>query len=246
MRLAPRRGAAEFRSELVSAGIEPRHAVAHDSYLINLATPRPDLHEKSIAAFIDEYQRTEMLGLAGLVFHPGSAGDSDPNEALTRVGQSLEFVLGSTPGFTARLLIETTAGQGTSLGWNFGQIAGMIQRAGSENGRVGVCIDTCHIFAAGYDFSTRGKYDALMDEIDSTFGLDRISAFHLNDSKKELGSRVDRHAHIGRGFIGKEPFGFFLNDERFEDLPGLLETPKIEAGEEMDPVNLAELSSLEL
>lgn len=238
--------AAKFREELSSSGIKQQHAVAHDSYLINLASPKPDLHEKSLAAIIDEYKRTEMLGLAGLVFHPGSSGGSDENDALSLVGQSLDFILGSTPDFSAKLLIETTAGQGTSLGWNFEQIALMIERAGSGKNRVGVCVDTCHIFAAGYDFRTRNKYIELTKLIDSTVGLDKVMAFHLNDSKKELGSRVDRHAHIGRGFIGREPFGFFLNDDRFENLPGLLETPKIDAGEEMDPANLAELHSLEL
>lgn len=217
---------------------------SHDSYLINLASPQDDLWTKSLEAFVIELERAEALGLSGVVMHPGSYVDSTEAEGLVRIGQALDEVHRRTAGFAVQTWLEVTAGQGTNLGYRFDQLGTIIRNAHDPE-RFGVCLDTCHLFAAGYGLKTKAEYDATMQQLDEQIGLDRVRAFHLNDSKKEQGSRVDRHEHIGEGHLGLEPFRFVLNDPRFQELPMYLETKKEKRdGEEMDAVNLRVLRSL--
>jgi len=233
---------ARFREALDKTGL--RMPCAHDSYLINLASPDDALWRKSLDAFVVELQRAEALGLAGVVMHPGSFVESSEQEGLDRIVRGLRQALDSTRGASVEIWIETTAGQGSSLGHRFEHIQYLIEHAG-DGARLGVCVDSCHIFAAGYPIASESDYRATFDEFDRTIGLDRIRAFHLNDSKKELGSRVDRHEHIGRGHLGLEPFRHIVNDKRFAQLPMYLETPKgLEEGEELDALNLARLRGL--
>ncbi|MFO0866030.1 MAG: deoxyribonuclease IV [Gemmataceae bacterium] len=219
--------------------------MAHDCYLINFASPDPVLYQKSLDAFIDEVQRAEKLGLAYLVTHPGAPTDGDVEAGLRRVSQGLDEVHRQTPGFRVQVLLETTAGQGKALGWRFEELASILDQVADPD-RLGVCLDTCHVFAAGYDLRTEGTYQQTMAEFDRIVGFDKLRAFHVNDSKKPLGSRVDRHDHIGKGMLGLEAFRLLVNDPRFADRPMVLETPKEdEVGEEtMDKVNLATLRSL--
>ncbi|MEW4528539.1 deoxyribonuclease IV [Maioricimonas sp. JC845] len=217
---------------------------AHASYLINMGSPDDALWRKSLDAFVVELERAEALGLAGVVIHPGSYVDSDEASGLERIGTALVEALERTDGFSVDIWLETTAGQGTNLGHRFEHLAQLIEAAGGGE-RLGVCVDTCHIFAAGYDIRTQTTYRAAMKELDSVVGLDRVRAWHLNDSKKPLGSRVDRHEHIGEGEIGLEAFRQVLNDRRFDKLPMYLETKKEKRdGEEMDAVNLRTLREL--
>ena len=221
-----------------------RAVLAHDSYLINLASPDPTLYRRSLEAMVMEMERAETLGLDGLVMHPGSCGDSGEAAGLARVAAALDEVHARCPGFRVRILLETTAGQGTSLGYRFEHLADILGRV-REPGRLGVCFDTCHVFAAGYPLSPKRAYLATMRTFGRIIGLDKLEAFHLNDSKKPLGSRVDRHAHIGDGELGLEPFALLLNDRRFRKRPMLLETPKKDSnGRDMDPINLARLRRL--
>ena len=221
-----------------------RKLIAHDSYLINLATPDDTLYRRSVEAFVDEMQRAERLGLDYLVTHPGAHVGSGEEAGLKRVAQGIDETHGRCPNFHVRILLETTAGQGTSLGCRFehlAQILGMIE----EPERLGVCLDTCHVFAAGYALAPQAAYRKTMREFDKLIGLDRLEAFHLNDSMKPLGSRVDRHAHIGRGCLGLEPFRLLVNDRRFRNRPMVLETPKEDEKEgDMDAVNLRTLLEL--
>ena len=214
--------AERFRKALATTGV--RCPMIHDSYLINLASPKSDLLEKSLAALADELTRAAALGVERLVMHPGSYTQGTESGGLAQIAESLDATLADAPK-SVRILLETTAGQGTNLGWKFEHLAEIMSRCRASD-RLGVCLDTCHIFAAGYDFSTQKKYDALMAEFDRVIGLDRLEAFHLNDSVKGLGSRVDRHEAIGHGQIGREPFGFFVRDTRFARHPMYLETPK--------------------
>lgn len=217
---------------------------AHDSYLINIGSPADELWEKSLDALVIELERAEALGLAGVVMHPGSAVTSSEEESLQRIVHGLDEALRRTQGSAVELWLETTAGQGSNLGHRFEHIAQLLERT-KDSSRLGVCVDTCHIFAAGYGLRTRKEYKATMDELDDVIGLGRIRAFHLNDSKKPQGSRVDRHHHIGEGELGLEPFRFVLNDKRFRKLPMYLETKKEDRdGEPMDAVNLRTLRSL--
>lgn len=199
--------------------------VAHDSYLINMGSSDPDLWKKSVDAFTDELERCETLDLAGLVTHPGSHGGAGEEIGIANMIRGLDEVQRRTRGFRTRILLETTAGQGTSLGWNFGQLRGILDNL-KEPARAGICFDTCHVFAAGYDLSTPGGYAAVMEEFDDVLGTNRLEAFHVNDSKKGLGSRVDRHEHIGRGEIGRRGFQCLMRDLRFRTVPKVLETPK--------------------
>jgi deoxyribonuclease-4 len=230
-------GAVErFRAAVALHGL--RFPVAHDSYLINLASPDAELWKRSAAAFRTEIERAARLGLFGVVMHPGSALGAAPERGLAQVVKGLDKVHRETPGAGCLTLLETTAGQGTNLGWRFEELAWIRERV-EEPGRVGVCVDTCHIFAAGYPIHTRDGYRRTVDELERIVGLEHVKMFHLNDSAKGLGSRVDRHAGIGRGAIGAEPFGWLLRDRRFASLPMCLETPKgKENGEELDAVNL--------
>jgi deoxyribonuclease IV len=234
---------AAFRAALDATGIiDP---VVHNSYLINLASADDVLWNRSIDAMTIEVERCEALGIADLVAHPGAHTGSGEEAGLARVSQALDEVHRRTRGVSVRIDLETTAGQGTCLGHRFEHLATIID-AVSEPERLGVCADTCHLFAAGYSFATPAEYDGVMDELDRTVGFGRVRVWHLNDSLKAQGSRVDRHAGIGRGFLGLEPFRNLLNDSRFQAIPMILETPKgTEDGEDLDALNLRALRQLE-
>jgi deoxyribonuclease-4 len=198
---------------------------AHDSYLINLASPDDELRNRSIEAFAEELRRCKLLGIRYLVAHPGAHCGMGREAGIERFVLGLDKAMEMAEGEGVRVLIETTAGQGTSLGGSLEEISAILQ--GSRFGELlGVCIDTCHLFAAGFDLGKRDGYNATIDALQETIGLHRILWFHLNDSKGELGSRIDRHAHIGKGKMGLEAFRHLLNDPRFKDHPMVLETPK--------------------
>jgi len=215
---------------------------AHGLYLINLATPDDELWLKSLDALTDDLERCEQLGLPGLVIHPGSHRGSGEAPGLARIAAALDEVHTRLPGYGVQVWLETTAGQGDHLGHSFGQLRVMVDGV-TDPERLGICFDTAHAFAAGYELRTREGFEATWAEFDDLLGLDRLRAVHLNDSKKELGSRVDRHEHIGQGFLGLEPFRFLLNDARFLGRPMTLETEK---GSDLseDRENLALLRSL--
>jgi deoxyribonuclease-4 len=216
---------------------------AHDSYLINLAAPEDALYRRSIASFTDELDRAAALGLTYLVTHPGAHVGSGEEEGLARVAAALDEVLASRPDCPVTILLETTAGQGTSLGAKFEHLAALLESV-KEPKRLGVCLDTCHVFAAGYPLGTDAEYDATFKEFDRVIGLKWLKLFHLNDSVKPLGSRVDRHAGLGLGKIGLGAFRRLVNDPRFAKKPMILETPKEATdGTAMDPVNLGILRS---
>ena len=232
----------EFRAAVRRTNI--RFPVAHDSYLINLASPDDALWKKSIDAFTIELERAEALGLMGVVTHPGAYVDSSEDEGLARIIEALDEAHRRTAGFRTITLLETTAGQGSCLGHQFDHLADIANDVAAPE-RVGICVDTCHIFAAGYAIGTKAAYAATIAELHDVVGLDRVRAFHLNDSVRELGSRVDRHARIGAGKLGLEPFRLLLNDRRFAGVPMYLETPKgEEAGESLDAINLRTLRGL--
>jgi deoxyribonuclease IV len=233
-----------FSEALGKAGYQAGDLVVHDSYLINLATPNDELWEKSLAAFGHELDRCATLGIPALVTHAGAHMGSGEEVGLRRIASGLERVLAERPGQDVTVLLETTAGQGTCLCYAFEHIRDVIAEVSPENRpRVAVCWDTCHLFAAGIDFTEEYKYERMVDSFDRIVGLDRLRAIHVNDSKKGLGSRVDRHEHIGKGALGIEPFRFIMNDPRLSHIPKILETPK---GEDMaeDKENLALLRSL--
>lgn len=233
---------AEFRKLLRKSKL--RFATAHDSYLINLASPDPMLWRKSVEAFIDELIRAESLGLKYLVTHLGAHVGSGEEAGIASVARAINEVHSRCPDFRVKILLELTAGQGSSLGHRFEHLAEIIKQI-DERRRVGVCFDTCHVVAAGYPLFPRSDYEATMREFDRVIGLRRLKLFHLNDSKKPCGSRVDRHEHIGKGCLGLEPFRYIVNDPRFEKTPMILETPKHDSnGNEMDPINLATLRGL--
>jgi len=201
-----------------------RSVLAHDSYLINLASPDENLLTKSGQAFLEEMDRAEKLGISYLIFHPGSHKGAGENFGLKLIADSINYVQKQRSNYRLKLLLETTAGQGTNLGYSFEQLKQIIDMLDSPH-RVGVCLDTCHIFAAGYDIRTKSNYMKTFDKFDQVIGLERLHAIHLNDSKKEFGSRVDRHENIGKGEIGIEGFRLIMNDERFIHIPKVLETP---------------------
>jgi deoxyribonuclease-4 len=202
-----------------------KRVIAHDSYLLNLGSPDNLLRKKSILAFIDEVERCETLGVLNLVAHPGAHIGAGEEEGIKIIAQSLDEVHKACPGYDVKVTLEITAGQGSCLGYRFEQIRNIFD-ATQESDRLTVCFDTQHAFAAGYDIRTKEGYDRTFTEFDETIGLGRLAAFHLNDSKKELNCRVDRHEHIGKGRIGLEGFRMLLNDSRFWGLPMCLETPK--------------------
>lgn len=220
------------------------HPVIHDSYLINLASPDDSLWKKSIDAFIEELRRADVLGIPYVVTHPGSFTTSDEASGIARIIEALNIVHDRAEDVAAICLLETTAGQGTNLGHTFEQLAAMLD--GVENpDRLGVCFDTCHVFAAGYPMAERKDYLATFESFDQLIGLEQIKAFHINDSRREQGSHVDRHAHIGHGEMGLEPFRHLMNDHRFSKIPMYLETPKGEEnGKDWDVVNLGVLRGL--
>jgi deoxyribonuclease-4 len=236
---------AAFRDKVERACIRP--VVAHASYLINLGAAEPVLRERSILAFGEEMDRAETLGLMGVVIHPGCYTSGTEDEGIRLVADAIHRVLKTRRRGRARVILEHTAGQGTSLGWRFEQLARMIEHL-EGHPRVAVCLDTCHLWAAGYDLATDAGYRATFESFDRLVGLDRLRVFHINDSKKPLGSRRDRHDHIGQGTLGLGAFRRLLNDARFDDLPMLLETPKTEGrparSVDLDPLDEANLRAL--
>ena len=199
--------------------------IAHDSYLLNLGSPDDTLRKRSVAAFIDELERSEILGVSNLVAHPGSHVGAGEDQGIKTIAHSLDEVHKACPHYNVKVTLEITAGQGSNLCYRIEQIARILD-APKERERLRVCFDTEHAFAAGYDIRTKEGYQRTFAEFDEAIGLDRLAAFHLNDSKKEFNSRVDRHEHIGKGHIGVEAFRFLMNDKRFWNLPMCLETPK--------------------
>ncbi len=235
--------AKQFADSLATTGIT--NPLAHASYLINLASPKQELWEKSIDAMIIEWQRAELLGLDGVVMHPGAFVDSSEEQGLQRIAEAIDRIYEKVAPKKAWLLLENTAGQGSCLGWNMSQLEWLLQRSGSPK-MVGVCLDTCHAHAAGYDFSTESGFKDWERDAKKHGILDAIRALHLNDSKKGCGSRVDRHEHIGLGTIGREGFVRVLNHRVLKQLPMYLETEKedTEEGEPWDAVNLRVLREL--
>lgn len=229
-----------WQAAAAESGVAP--VVAHASYLINLGSPDDALWEKSIAAFVDELERAEALGLLGVVLHPGAHMQRGEEAGIARVAAALNRCHQATAGFQTLTLLEITAGQGTVLGYKFEHLAAM-RRQAADPERIGVCFDTCHAFAAGYDFRSAEDYAAMMEDFERTVGLAQLKVFHFNDSKNELGSRKDRHEHIGQGQIGLSGFAHFLNDPRFAGVPMILETPK-SADMHEDVRNLAVLRGL--
>jgi deoxyribonuclease-4 len=232
----------QFRRTLRQSRL--RQPAAHDCYLTNLASPDEALYRRSLETFLVELRRAERLGLRYLIMHPGAHLDSGEEAGLARVAAALNEIHSRMPVCKVRVLLETTAGQGSTLGYRFEHLARILSLV-SQADRLGVCFDTCHVFAAGYALAPAAEYEATMRAFERTIGLRRLRLFHVNDSRKPQGSRVDRHAHIGRGEMGLEPFRLLVNDRRFHHRPMILETPK-EDGEEgdMDAVNLATLRRL--
>lgn len=234
--------AARFRDLWEASAIGP--VIAHDAYLINLASPAAVLRNKSRKAFLDEMERAEKLRIPFLVTHPGAHTGSGVDRGLAQVAASLDWVHERTEGFALKVCLENTAGQGTVLGGDFGHLGEILSRVG-DPGRVAVCLDTCHSFAAGYDLRHAEGYEKAMTALEGAVGRGRVAVIHANDAKGELGGHLDRHEHIGRGGIGLEGFRLIMSDERFRHCPKILETPKEDDGLPMDLVNLAVLRALE-
>jgi deoxyribonuclease-4 len=212
----------QFKENLEKSGVLPKHILPHDSYLINLGHPELDKRQKSLDAFIDEVQRCELLGLDRLNFHPGShLKKIDIDTCLDVIAENMNRTLDQTSGVS--LVIENTAGQGSNLGYEFEQIAHIIEKI-EDKSRVGVCIDTCHMFTAGYDIRTKEAYEESFQKFEDIIGFEYLKGMHINDSKPPLGSRVDRHHSIGQGEIGLDAFKFIMNDPRMDDIPLVLET----------------------
>lgn len=232
-----------FRRDLDASGIT--HVFAHTSYLINVAAADAVLRERSMAALAEELDRAEALGLMGVVLHPGSYTSGTEAVGLRLIADGIRTVLRSRRRGRTHVLLEHTAGQGTNLGHRFEHLAEILERLNGSS-RVGVCVDTCHLIAAGYDITSVEGYDATFRELAARVGFDRLEVFHLNDSKKPCGSRVDRHEHIGKGCLGLEPFRRLLTDSRFARLPMILETPKSTARPAAlaDPDDLNNLATL--
>jgi len=230
-----------FKANLQMTGIAP--VVAHDCYLVNLAAPRGPVWKKSVAAFREELERAERLGIPYLVTHPGSHAGAGESEGIRRVAEALNLLHAALPACPVQVLLETTAGQGSSLGYRFEQLAAILARV-EESGRVGICLDTCHVFAAGYDIRSTEGYRKTLADLAACLGLARLKACHLNDSKGGLGSRLDRHEHIGEGRLGLAAFRSLLNDPRLRRVPMILETPKDEDFIAADRRNLARLRRL--
>jgi len=233
----------QFRGALEAKGIH--HPLSHASYLINLASPAEDLWRKSVESLVVELQRAEQLGIPYVVVHPGSHTTATEKEGIALIVKALDDVAARTQKLAAIPLLENTAGQGSNLGWRFEQLGAMLAGV-RDKSRVGVCFDTCHAFAAGYPLGTTEEFQATWKQFDQSVGIGLLKAIHLNDSKRELGSRVDRHEHIGEGQMGLEPFRLLLADQRLNTIPMYLETAKEKnaAGEEWDAVNLRVLRGL--
>lgn len=235
-----------FRRRVEETGIRP--VVAHNSYLINLAAALPALREQSLVSLRDELARAELLGLEGLVMHPGSFTSGTEHDGLRMIAEGLAVLLEESPDGHTKILLEHTAGQGTNLGHRFEHLAEIIDRLG-RTPRIGVCLDSCHLLTAGYDICTEKGYRKTFRDFDRIVGLDRLEVFHLNDSKQPCGSRVDRHEHIGKGCLGLDTFRRLVNDPRFSDHAMLLETPKLDTPEsrrksDVDPWDRRNLRTL--
>lgn len=217
--------AKKFKEEMKRNGLKV--AFAHDSYLINLGSPDDKLYKRSLKAFIAEHKRSEILGLMGVVFHPGAHIGSGEEAAIKRIAQAINETHKQTKGFKVLTILENSAGQGTTIGHRFEHLAAIMKLV-KDKKRLGVCFDTQHAFAAGYDLRTKESYDKVWKEFDRIIGIKWIRAFHLNDSKKELGSCVDRHEHVGEGLLGISAFKHLIRDKRFKNIPMSLETPKSE------------------
>ena len=244
-RVVPPEEIREFRAKVRASGIHP--VVSHASYLINLATTNAALRQQSFDAMGDELDRAEALGLLGVVLHPGCYTIGCEADGLELIAENLLELLRARRRGNTMVLLEHTAGQGTSLGTTFEQLASIIAKM-NDHRRVGVCLDTCHLIASGYDIATPEGYASTFRQFDRLVGFERLKMFHLNDSKKPLGSRIDRHEHIGEGCLGLEPFRRIVNDRRFRDLPMLLETPKTEGRSptqiQVDPLDERNLNAL--
>ena len=232
-----------FLSALEDTGIQK--PCSHASYLINLATPKNDLWEKSIEAMIVELERADRLSLEGVVMHPGSHTGSGEEAGLVRISQAIDIIHKRLPDLETQIWLENTAGQGTNLGYRFEHLQSIIEQVEHPH-RLGVCLDSCHLFAAGYPLSLKNEYTATMNEFDEIVGKKYLQAFHLNDSKREFESRVDRHEHLGEGYLGLEAFRWIVRDPFMKDIPMYLETPKgtNDDGEDWDAINLAKLQEL--
>ena len=235
-----------FRERIEQTGITP--VVSHASYLINLATTFPLLREQSIAAFVDEIDRAEALGLLGVVIHPGTCTAGPDDEALRLIAEAIRVAFKARPRGRTMVLLEHTAGQGRTLGHRFEHLAAVIRHLRGST-RVGVCLDTCHLVASGYDITTEAGYRDTFEQFERIVGIERLRAFHANDSKRPCGSRVDRHEHIGQGCLGLEPFRWLLHDARFTGLPLLIETEKTRGAEKKgaivaDPLDVRNLETL--
>jgi len=235
--------ATQFREAFAAHKLQG--SLAHASYLINIGSPNEELWRKSLDALVVELQRADLLGVPHVVFHPGSFTTSTEAEGIAQIVKALDEVHAQTVDLSSMLLLENTAGQGSNLGWSFDHLADILGGVQSPD-RLGVCIDTCHAFAAGHPLETPEDYAATMKKLNKAIKLKTIKAFHLNDSKGDFGSRKDRHDNIGEGKMGLEPFRHLLNDKRFQKTPMYLETPKgtSDAGEDLDAVNLRTLQSL--
>jgi deoxyribonuclease-4 len=216
--------------------------ISHDSYLINMATPDDTLWERSRLAIMEELRRCDELEVPYLVSHPGAHVGTGIDAGIPRIAEAINRVHAETPGGKAVILLETTAGQGTTIGSRFEELAAIIDLVDDKN-RVGVCLDTCHVFASGYDLRDESSYNDTINQFDTIIGLGRLKCIHINDSQKGLGSKVDRHAHIGEGELGDVAFGFLVNDPKLHGLPGVLETPKGD-DEKADGINLTRLRGL--
>ena len=244
-RTLPAEEIAEFRAKVKAARLDP--VVSHASYLINLATANAGLRRQSIEAMADELDRAEALGLLGVVLHPGCYTDGSPAHGLALIAEALAGLLRERRHGKTTVILEHTAGQGTALAATFEELAAIIDGMNGHR-RVGVCLDTCHLLASGYDIRSPEGYASTFRRFGRLVGFDRLKVFHVNDSKRPLGSRVDRHAHIGEGCLGLEPFRRLVNDRRFRGLPMLLETPKEQARAkgiiEVDPLDAKNLATL--
>jgi deoxyribonuclease-4 len=232
--------AALFREKWAESGLH--EIVSHDIYLVNLGAPPGEVRDKSLAAFREEMFRCARLGIHKIVMHPGAHTGDGEETGLKRISGAFDELFAAVPEYTGKVLLETTAGQGSNVGYRFEHLQAIMDNSSFPD-RFGVCVDTCHIFAGGYDITTDDGYRKTFEEFDRLIGLDRLQAFHVNDSKKGLNCRVDRHEHIGQGAMGLAPFRFLMNDPRFAKIPKILETPKGE-NDEMDEVNLKVLRDL--
>lgn len=229
-----------WQQKQAATGIAP--VVSHAAYLLNLGTPNDEIWDKSVAALADELTRAEELGLLGVVFHPGAHMGSGEDAGIARIVKGINAAHARTPGYKTLTLVEGTAGQGTALGYRFEHLQAMLHGV-AEPKRLAFCLDTCHLFVAGYDLRTAQAYADTMGQFDELCGIERLKCFHFNDAKKPLGSRVDRHDHIGTGQIGLDAFGFILNDVRLGQVPKILETEKSDDMHE-DVTNLQALRGL--